>query len=73
MARTDKGWKYYAAVVASTISTVSWLIALGTGLYLTFLAITGEPSSTLATILIVTFAAGVGFALLEKRLYRVDR
>lgn len=72
MARTGKGWKYYAAVAASTISTIGWLVAFGSGLYLTYLAITGEPSSLLATVLILSFAVGAGFALLEKRLYRVD-
>lgn len=72
MAGTGKGWKYYAAVVASTISTFGWLGALGSGIYLTYLAITDEPSGTLATLLIVSFAVGAGFALLEKRLYRVE-
>lgn len=71
MARTDKGWEYYAAVVASTISTGGWLVALGAALYLTYLVITSEPAGRLPAILIVAFAIGAGFGLIEKRLYRV--
>ncbi len=72
MGSAGKDRRYHAAVVASGISTLGWLTSFIAAIYLTYLVVIGNPSGLVAIVVIVTLAAGIGFALLEKRLYRLD-
>ena len=68
----DAGTRYYAALVASGLSVLGWLGAvLGVG-YTAYAFLFGDSAGTVALLTGVALAAGIGFAKLEKTLYRID-
>jgi len=69
----DAGGRYYAAVLASGLSVLGWVGAtLGAGY--TVYAFLFEPTvGPFPLLTAVSLLAGIVFARVEKRLYRVDR
>lgn len=70
---TKNSTEYYAAVVASLVSSIGWLGTLVGIVYTLYLAGTGGDVWNAATWTLVAIGVGITFALLEKRLYRIDR
>lgn len=66
-------WRYPAAMVASALSTLGWLAALASGAATAYFAFAGGPVSEFFLYALAALAGGVLFALIEARLYRVDR
>lgn len=69
----DQSWRYYAAVAMSGLSMLGWIAALVSGSAALYYSFAGGPVVRYSTYLLVALAAGVAFALLEKRLYRAER
>jgi hypothetical protein len=68
----DGGTRYYAAVVASGLSVLGWLGALLGAAYTAYAFLFGSSAETAALLTGVALAVGIGFARVEKALYRSD-
>ena len=69
---TDRTWRYYAALVASGVSVLGWLVAAGGVGYTAYVAATGGGVTRPLLLTVAALVVGIVFALAEKRLYRVD-
>ena len=69
----DDGWKYYAAIAASGVSTVAWFGTVAALVAARYHAATGGPAMDYAEWTIIALGVAIGAARLEKRLYRVER
>jgi len=66
----DDSWRYYAALGASTVSTLSWLAAVALVGFAGWDLVTGQDTAT--TWLLTAGGAavlGASFAVLERQLY----
>lgn len=68
----DTAARYYLALVASGFSVLGWFGVVAFGLYAAYRLVTGDPVYEPAIAILISFAVGVAFALIEKRLYRPD-
>jgi hypothetical protein len=67
----DDEW-YYAAIVASGISTVAWIATVGAGAAAGYYAITSGPALQYARWTVIALVVAILFAQVEKRLYRIE-
>jgi hypothetical protein len=72
MAETP-AWRYYAAVLASLVSSLGWLGAVGGLGLVAYTALTGGAVRELsAAAVLALLVVGIVFARVEKLLYRRD-
>jgi len=69
---TDRTWRYYAALVASSLSVLGWLAAVGGVAFAGYAAATGGALRRPLALTAVAVVVGIVFARIEKRLYRLD-
>lgn len=67
----DAGVRYYAALVASLISTLAWLCAIGGVGYTAYAFLFGPSAGTPALLTGIAIVCGIVFARIEKALYRI--
>lgn len=67
-------WRYYAALFASLVSTLAWVgVALGGG-YVAYAAATDAPTRGVTPFLVaVLLVVAIGFARVERLLYRREQ
>lgn len=66
-------WRYLGALLASGISVLAWLAALGSGLAAAYYSITNGPVFQFSTYMLVAIVIGAVFAQIEKRLHSSHR
>ena len=69
---SDRTWRYYAALAASTLSVLGWLGAIGGVAFAGYAAATGGAVQRPLVLTGIALAVGVVFARVEKRLYRIE-
>lgn len=69
---TDRTWRYYAALVASSLSVLGWVAAVGGAGFVAYAAATGGGLDRPLLLTAVALAVGIAFARVEKYLYRVE-
>lgn len=69
----DDEWKYYAAIVASGVSTVAWLGTVAAAVATGYHVLTDGPALWYAQWTVVALVVAIAFAVVEKQLYRIER
>lgn len=67
----DAGVRYYAALLASWISALGWLGAIGGVGYTVYAFLFGSSPETAALLTGFAIVGGIVFARVEKALYRI--
>jgi len=68
----DDERRYYAALAASAISTIAWLVAVAGVAYTLVVLVSGGAYQWVAVLTAVAVLVGIAFAKTEAMLYDID-